>query len=89
MPSVLLASDRCSENLAARHVGNHSHVLFLYNPTAAKIFFFNYIGCSITGISSFPTKPYLPKKLFQNTHALGYSTAHTQKSSPSESTKKH
>lgn len=89
MPSVLLASDRCFENLTVRRVGNNSHVLFLYNPIASKIFFFNYIGCSITGISSFPTNPYLPKKLFQNTHALGYSTARAQKSSPPESTKKH
>ena len=38
-----------------------------YNLTASKIFFFffNYIGCSITGISSFPTKPYLPKNCFR------------------------
>lgn len=40
MPSVLLASDRCFENLTVRRVGNNSHVLFLYNPIASKIFFF-------------------------------------------------
>ena len=82
-PSVLLASRHCFQNLSVHRMANNSHVLFLLQSHCIQDFFY-YIGCSITGISSFPTKPYLPKKLFQNAHAVGHSPAHTQKSSQSE-----